>query len=136
MPAFMPNWIDNFFRDDDFFANNWQRELSIPAVNVKETDAAFELEVAAPGMKKDDFKIEIKDGNLVISAETKEEKEEKGKNFTRREFNFSSFNRSFWLPENVKPGEVKATYKEGILYLSLPKIKVEKKEPAKLIEVK
>lgn len=132
----MPNWIDNFFRDDDFFANNWQRELSIPAVNVKETDAAFELEVAAPGMKKDDFKIEIKDGNLVISAETKEEKEEKGKNFTRREFNFSSFNRSFWLPENVKPGEVKATYKEGILYLSLPKIKVEKKEPAKLIEVK
>jgi HSP20 family protein len=87
-------------------------------------------------MKKDDFKVEIKDGNLVISAETKEEKEEKGKNFTRREFNFSSFNRSFWLPENVKPGEVKATYKEGILYLSLPKIKVEKKEPAKLIEVK
>ena len=134
MPAF-PNWMENFMRDDDFFANRWTREMTVPAVNVKETDKEFMLEVAAPGMKKDDFKVEVKEGNLYLSAETKMEKEEKSENYTRREFSFSSFNRSFWLPENVKADDIKATYKDGILFISLPKVKVEKKEPGKVIKI-
>jgi HSP20 family protein len=134
MPTF-PNWVDNFFRDDDFFANRWTRELTVPAVNVKETDTAFDLEVAAPGMKKDDFKLEVKEGMLYISAETKMEKEEKENDYTRREFSYSTFERSFWLPENVKSDNIKATYKDGILMITLPKVKVEKKEPSKLIKI-
>lgn len=110
--------------------------MTIPAVNVKETEKEFLLEVAAPGMKKDDFKLEVKEGMLYISAETKMEKEEKEENFTRREFSYTTFSRSFWLPENVKSTDIKAAYKDGILNITLPKIKVEKKAPAKLIEIK
>ncbi len=135
MPAF-PNWVDNIFRDDDFFANRWTREMTVPAVNVQETDKEFRLEVAAPGMKKEDFKLEVKEGMLYISAEKKTEKEEKDEHYTRREFSYSTFSRSFWLPENVKADEIKAVYKEGILNLVLPKVKVEKKAPAKMIEIK
>jgi HSP20 family protein len=135
MPAF-PNWVDNFFRDDDFFANRWlTREMTVPAVNVKETDTAFELEVAAPGMKKDDFKVEVKDGMLYIKAENKMEKEEKEEDFTRREFCFSTFERTFWLPENVKSDNIKANYKDGILMIALPKVKTEKKEASKVIQI-
>lgn len=135
MPA-IPNWMDNFFRDDDFFANRWTREMTVPAVNVQETEKEFRLEVAAPGMKKEDFKLEVKEGMLYISAETKEEKEMKEEGYTRKEFNYHSFSRSFWLPENVKSDDIKATYKDGILNLVLPKAKVEKKVPTKLIEIK
>lgn len=134
MPAF-PNWIENFFRDDDFFANRWTREMTVPAVNVKETDKDFTLEVAAPGMKKEDFKVEVKEGNLCISAENKMEKEEKEEGYTRKEFSFTSFTRSFWLPENVKSDDIKANYKDGILHITLPKVKVEKKEPSKVIKI-
>jgi HSP20 family protein len=136
MPTF-PSWVDNFFRDDDFFMDKfWNKEMTVPAVNVKETKSAYELEVAAPGMKKEDFKLEVKDGHLYISAEAKMEKEEKEDNYTRREFSFTSFNRSFWLPENVKADQIKANYKEGILNITVPKMNVAKTEPAKLIEIK
>ncbi len=133
----MPKWATNFFKDDDFFDKRWLPafETTTPSVNVVETKDAFGLEVAAPGMKKDDFKIEVKDGCLVISAEAKAEKEEKAENYTRKEFNYQAFTRSFWLPENVKADEIKATYMDGILKLNVPKIKVEKEEPAKLVKV-
>jgi len=134
MPTF-PNLLDNFFRDDDFLANRWNTEMTVPAVNVKETDTAFDIEVAAPGMKKEDFKVEVKNGTLYISAETEMEKEEVKEQFTRKEFSFSSFNRSFWLPENVKTENVKATYTDGILKIALPKVKVEKKEPVRMIQI-
>lgn len=134
MPAF-PNWIENFFRDDDFFAHRWMREMTVPAVNVRETEREFTLEVAAPGMKKEDFKVEVKEGNLCISAEVTTEKEEKEDGFERKEFNFNSFSRSFWLPEHVKSNDIKAVYKDGILQIVLPKVKVEKKEPSKRIEI-
>lgn len=100
-----------------------------------ETDTAFDLEVAAPGMKKEDFKLEVKEGMLYISAATKMEKEEKDDNYTRKEFSYSTFERSFWLPENVKSDNIKAAYKDGILTITLPKVKVEKKEPAKMIKI-
>ena len=132
--SLMP-WADRFFADDDFF-NRWWKEDRLPAVNVAETDKDFKVEVAAPGMKKDDFKVEIKERVLYISAETKEEKEEKEDNYMRKEFSYSSFKRSFYLPENVKEEAIIANYKEGILYLTLPKVKVEKKELVKKIEIK
>jgi len=135
VPGFS-KWGDNFLRDDDSTNEFWPRKMNMPAVNVKETDKAFVLEVAVPGMKKDDFKLEMKDGMLIISAETEIEKEEKEENYTRKEFNYSSFSRSFWLPENVKTDDIKANYKEGMLLVTLPKEKIKVVEKAKMIEVK
>jgi HSP20 family protein len=123
-------------RDDDFFANRWFREMTVPAVNIKESDSAFNLEVAAPGMKKSDFKLEVKEGMLYISAELRQEEEETDKGYTRKEFSFNAFTRSFWLPEDVKADEIKASYEEGILHIAIPKMKTEKKSAAKLIEIK
>jgi HSP20 family protein len=132
-PAFN-SMVNDFFRDDDFFDSRF-RMMKVPAINVMETDEAFKLEVAAPGMKKNDFVIEVNNGYLVISAETKSEMEETEDNYTRKEFNFSSFNRSFWLPEGIKEDKIKATYKEGMLYVSLPKTVVKKVEPKKKISI-
>ncbi len=133
----MPRWAANFFKDDDFFDKRWlpTHEMTVPSVNVVETKDSFGLEVAAPGMKKEDFKVEVKEGCLVISAETKAEKEQKEESYTRKEFSYQAFTRSFWLPENVKTDNIKATYADGILKLNIPKIKVEKEEPAKLVKV-
>ena len=138
LPALnMADWAMNFFKDDDFFDKRWLPafEMTTPSVNVKETKEAYKLEVAAPGMKKDDFKVEVKDGHLCIAAETKSEKEEKDENYTRKEFNYQAFSRSFWLPENVKVDNVKATYNDGILMIEVPKVKVQKEEPAKVVKV-
>ena len=135
MPGF-PKWVDNFFRDEDIRTGFWPKRMEMPAVNIKETDTTFELEVAVPGMKKDDFKIEVKEGMLYISAETSSEQEEKEENYTRKEFNFSSFSRSFWLPENVKTDDIKANYKEGMLQVTLPKAEVKVVEKTKMIKVK
>lgn len=102
---------------------------SVPAVNVKETDAAFELEMAAPGMEKKDFKIELEQDTLVVSVQKENKSEEKSEDgrYSRREFSYQSFRRSFNLPEDlVKADEISANYKEGILHIMVPK-----KEPAK-----
>lgn len=117
---------------DDFFNDNWFRQaaakgVSVPAVNVKENPKSFKLEVAAPGFKKDDFKLEVKNGMLTISGEAKTETEEKDESFTRREFSYSQFSRSFTLPENVKSDDIHAQYGDGILKVTLPKAKVEEK---------
>ncbi len=126
--------VNDFFRDDDFFDGRF-RMMRAPAVNVMETNDAFKLEVAAPGMKKDDFKVEVENGYLVISSETKSEKEETKDDYTRKEFSFSSFKRNFWLPEGVKEDKIKATYKDGMLYVNLPKAVVKKVEPKKRIPI-
>lgn len=131
-PSFT-NWMDDFFTDEGFTPK--VKGISIPAVNVKETEKAFKLDVAAPGFKKEDFKLEMLNGNLIISGETKEEKEEKGEEFMRREFSFNKFSRSFTLPENVKKEDISAEYKDGVLKIELPKAKAEEK-PSKLIAVK
>lgn len=112
--------MDNFF-DTPFF-----RTENLPAVNVEETDDSFTLELAAPGMEKNDFNISVENGCLNISSEKKEEKEEKEKNYTRREFSYSSFKRSFNLPESVDQDQINAKYDNGIL-----KVMVAKKEEAK-----
>ncbi len=100
----------------------------IPAVNIKEEKDKFTLEMAAPGMKKDDFQINLDNYQLTISSEKKEEKKEKDDNYTRREFVYSSFSRSFTLPKSIDIEKIKADYKNGILSILLPK----KEEEAKL----
>lgn len=130
-PAFS-NFMDDFFLDNNF--KNW-KGINFPAVNVSETKDNFKLTVAAPGFDKDDFKVEVKNGMLIISGETKTEKEEKDEKFTRREYAYNSFNRSFSLPENVKGHDIVAQYKDGELKIMIPK-KVTEEKPTMQIAVK
>ena len=134
-PPFFPSLID------DFIKNDWNLKVpsssvTVPAVNIKELNSQFEIELAAPGMKKDDFEIEVEDGVLSISSTQEEEQvNEKGK-FTRREFSYSSFRRSFSLPDSVDPTKIDATYKEGVLLVLLPKHKEAQPQPRKLIKIR
>jgi HSP20 family protein len=115
--------ITDFFEGENvMFDRFFNRDLGwMPTVNIIETDKNFEIEVAAPGMHKNDFKVKIDNRVLTISAEKKEEKEEKKKNFLRQEYRYSSFERSFTLPENTKEDEIKAHYEDGILKLFVAK---------------
>jgi HSP20 family protein len=129
------NWLSDFFDNDRFFDSDWMRKQSVPAVNVKETEKGFDIELAAPGLSKKDFNITVENKVLTISSEKKEEKEEKEKEYTRREFSYSSFSRSFALPENVNEENVHATYTDGLLKLSLTKKALPKEKATKAIEV-
>ena len=134
-PPFFPSLIDDFINTD------WNLKVpsfsgTVPAVNIKELDSQFEIELAVPGMNKDDFEIEVEDGVLSISSTQEEEQvNEKGK-FTRREFSYSSFRRSFTLPDSVYPTKIDATYKEGVLLVLLPKHKEAQPQPKKLIKIR
>lgn len=128
-------FFDNFFRDDDNLFPSFYRERTVPAVNVSEDDKFFKVELAAPGMVRDDFHVSIERNMLLIKSEKEEEKEEEGKTWTRKEYNYTAFERSFWMPENVLPEKISATYREGILTVVLPKKEVEVKK-TKAIEVK
>ena len=133
----MPSLFDEFFRNDWFENTNYANHGgTLPSVNVKDTDEAYELEVAAPGMNKKDFKIELDNNLLKISNEEKNGKEQKEDDYSRREFRYQSFCRTFSLPENkVEASKITAKYKDGILYLSLPKKEEAKVKPVRMIEV-
>ncbi len=117
--------VDNFF--DTGLLGRWDRNF--PAVNISENESTYTVEVVAPGFSKEDFKIRVDDDMLTISAESKYENKENGKDkeYTRREYSYSSFTRSFRLPEDVKDESINATYKDGVLGLQLPKSKVQVK---------
>ncbi len=139
IPSF-PSWADKFFEGDlmDWNSANFAGERStLPAVNVKENDNEFQIEVAAPGLKKDDFKLNFKNGKLTISSEKKVEKEEKeGEKVTRKEFNYQSFQRTFNVSENVvNTDKISAKYADGILHVKLPKREEVKPKPAKEIKI-
>ncbi|SOE21785.1 HSP20 family protein [Spirosomataceae bacterium TFI 002] len=116
----IPGLFSSIFNDSELYA----RSLTSPATNVKESDLKFSLEIAAPGLKKEDFKINLTDNRLTISVEKKEETEEKNDNYHRREFSFGEFSRSFKLPNTVDVKKIEATYEEGILHIALPKKEV------------
>ncbi len=126
---------------DDLFKRAWvdfagtDNFISHPAVNIKENDDNFELELAAPGLDKEAFNINLNEGVLTVSTslENKEEKTETG--YKRREFNYSSFKRSFHLPDTVDSKGIVANYENGILLVSLPKREEAKKKPARTIEI-
>lgn len=121
----------DFFNADNFFNNNWFRnwEKEFPAVNISENEKNYSVEVVAPGFQKENFKLKVEDDLLTISAESKSDTTEggKGKDYTRREYSYNSFTRSFHLPENVKDDSISANYKNGILDIELPKSKVQVK---------
>lgn len=138
-PSF-PSFIDRFFEGDMMDWNNKNfagADSTMPAVNVKENDDEYQIEVAAPGMKRDDFKLNYENGMLTISSESKDEKEEKdGEKITRREFSYQSFQRSFNVPEEmVNIDKISAKYRDGILHISLPKTEEVKPKPAKEIKI-
>ena len=138
----MPSVFNDFFKpwNNWFDVNNggsiWGNMLTVPAVNIMEEKENFKLSLAVPGMKKDDFKIDIEGDMLTISAETKEEKVEKEGKFTRNEYNFSSFRRSFTIPDGIKKDKIDARYEDGVLKIFLPKTGETKKMEAKHIAVK
>ena len=113
--------------------NTWNP--SVPAVNIKDNTDGFELELAVPGMKKDDFTVEVDNDVLTISSEIESEKEEKDENYTRREFSFTSFKRAFTLPDTVDGSKIDAKYKDGILKLTLPKKQEALPKPKRLIKI-
>ena len=127
-------WIPSVFGDlFDDFAVMPAKQFASPAVNIKETEKAFEIEIAAPGMTRDDFKIRVdNDEELVIALEKKhEDKEEhKGENYLRREFSYTSYHQAFTLPDNVDVEAIKANMTNGVLGIVLPKKNPEKQIPA------
>lgn len=132
----MEDFFDNRFWNRGLLTDNfWTGRKGEPALNIKENDADFEIELAAPGFAKKDFNVTIDDGCLNISAEKTTTEEEKEDNYTRKEFSYNSFERSLQLPENVKVEEIKAKYKDGILRFKLDKKEVVKKQKPKVVEI-
>jgi HSP20 family protein len=138
--AAFPSLFDDFFKPwNELFegSRGWGRASTVPAVNIVENGKAYNLALAAPGLKKEDFRIDVYDDLLTISAEKQERKEEKDERYTRREYNYSSFLRSFPLPEDIKQDAIEAWYEDGVLKLELPKKEGAKKTTAaKQITVK
>ena len=137
----MPFVFDDYFKPwnewfDNGNSNIWGTAMNIPAVNITEHKDAYEVSLAVPGMKKDDFKIDVAGNMLTISSEKEETKEEEDKKFTRKEYNYSSFSRSFTLPEEINREKINAKYDNGILKISLPRKEEAKKPAAKHIAVK
>ncbi|MBP8724479.1 MAG: Hsp20/alpha crystallin family protein [Saprospiraceae bacterium] len=128
----LPIWLDDFLGDDGFRSP----ESTVPAVNVRESLKHFTIEMAAPGMEKSDFKISVDDRVMTVSAERKSEtkEEEKGK-IKRREYNYTSFSRSFTLPSNIDAAHIGASYDQGILSIHIPKIDQNTTGKAKEISV-
>ena len=117
------------------FRSNFNEGMTLPKVNIKETPDSFEVQMAVPGFKKDIFNISVENGELMISAEISNEEEEKNEGFTRKEFGYASFQRTFVLPETVDGDKIKAKYEDGILNVTLPKKEEAKPKPAKRIKV-
>ena len=126
---------------DDFINNDWNVKVPslssrIPAANIKELDSQFEIELAIPGKEKDDFEIDLDDGILSISSTQDDKKLDEKENFTRREFSYNSFRRSFSIPDSVDHTKIDANYKDGVLKVLLPKYKEAQPQPKKLIKIR
>ena len=132
---FLPGFDDDDFLKDFF---DFEGNPSVPEVNVREKQDEYVIELAAPGLDKKDFNVNVQNNVLVISSEKedKDEKKDENDNFLRREFSYSSFQRSFSLPEGVKPDDIKAKHENGVLYVSIPKKDELKQQPSKQIEIK
>ncbi|MES2734346.1 MAG: Hsp20/alpha crystallin family protein [Bacteroidota bacterium] len=135
LPVFS-NLMENFFGRDLFDLTNQSFGGTLPAVNIRETNDDFMVDVAAPGMKKEDFKVELENNLLTISAE-KEQKNgnSNGENYTRQEFRYHSFIRSFGMPNNADADRIQATYHDGVLSIQVPKKEEAKKKAPRTIEI-
>lgn len=134
--------VSRFFDDDWNSMFDWSNrnfsmpQTTLPSVNIQETDDSYIVEMAAPGMKKEDFQIQLDNDVLTIKSEVEHEMEHDGKRYTRREFNYQSFHRSFNLNKRVvDDANIQATYQDGILSLTLPKHEEVKRKPSRMIEI-
>ena len=118
--SFRPFYMPGFF-DDDLLPMSNNRSNSLPAVNIREDEKRFILDLAVPGIEKKDLKIEFHEDILTISSEIKNESEESSDGYKRKVFSYSSFSRSFQIPENINKDKIEANYKDGILSVALPK---------------
>ena len=140
-PVLSNNWLDNEFNDmfsDDWFPTVSHRSLTAPAINVKETDKDYELELAAPGSTKEDFQVNLdKDGNLVIKMEHKNEKKDENKkeHYLRREFSYSNYQQALTLPDDVEKDKIFAKVEHGVLHVIMPRAAQVKKDDTKKIDV-
>lgn len=135
--TYMPTLSGNIFNEDLFdslFTNN-QAKTSVPKVNIAENKDEYRIEVAAPGLKKDDFKIELDHSIIRIFSEKNEEHEETEEKYTKKEFNFCSFTRSFNLPDSIEASKINANYKDGILNVIIPKKEEAKEKPPRMINI-
>lgn len=131
-------WLPEVF--NDFFNTDFMPKASAtaPAINVIESDKDYTVELAAPGMKKEDFKVNINDdGNLVIKMEQKKEQneEDKSRHYLRREFSYSKFEQTLLLPDDVEKDQIAARVEHGVLTIDLPKIAAAQKKPARQIDI-
>ena len=139
MPVMRTNsWIPSVFAD--LFDTDYlpKANCTAPAINVKESDKAYTVELAAPGMKKEDFNVHINDeGNLIIKMEQKQEHKDEDKNtrYLRREFSYSKFEQTLILPDDVKKEDIKARVENGVLTVELPKIEEEKVKLSRQIDI-
>lgn len=131
-----PSYLNGFFGKDLFHEFNTPAfSGSVPAVNVVESTEGFRIELAAPGLQKSDFKLNLEKNQLTISAQKEQKNEENNEKYTRKEFKYTSFQRTFTLPNSVDGDKIEATYAEGILYVALPKREEAKEKPAREIEI-
>ena len=134
---FENNLVDKLFNSplDEYF--NFSKTLSVPSINIKETDAEYDLCIATPGLDKKDFNMDVTEGILTISAEKEKEEKMDKKNgrFNRMEYNYSSWSRSFTLPNDCDSNKIKAEYKNGELMISIPKTEAKKLKNVKKIDI-
>ena len=134
--ANMPNLVDFFFGDDllsNFFDN--ANAGTVPAVNIVESKDDYQIELAAPGLEKKDFKVDLNNNMLTISSEKEQKNEVEGEKIIRREFSYTAFKRSFTLPDSADGDKIKAAYNEGILKISIPKREEAKEQPVRQISI-
>jgi len=133
--AYLPGMLDELFRNDlSDRLYTGRQHLCAPAVNIIEEEKAFQIELAAPGMKRDDFRLDLDNEVLTISSEKKEQ-EEKGPRYLKREFGVQAFKKSFSLPDSVNSDAISAVYTDGILRITLPLKEEEVKKGPKSIEI-
>lgn len=135
----MPTVFEDLFKPwNEWFdgGNLLNRVMNVPAVNITESKDEYLVSLAVPGMKKSDFKIDLEGNMLSISSEKEESSEEKDKRFTRKEYSYSSFSRSFSLPEEINQEKIEAKYEDGVLKISLPRKEESKRHLNKQISVK
>ena len=129
-----PSLMSEFFKPD-WFGGMENYKNDVPAVNIKENEKDYELELAVPGMKKDDFNVEVDDNIMTISAEAETENKVEEENYTRKEFSRTSFKRSFTLPETIDEDKIDASYVDGILKFTLPKKDEALPKPKRMISI-
>ena len=139
-PSLFSDFFGTSLVDKDFF--DLEKDLfpsrlgiNVPTANITETPKEYKLELAAPGLERRDFNVEVDHHVLKISAEKEEDKKEEDGDYSRREYSFSSFGRSFTLPDNVKEGSIDAKYENGVLIVSIPKVKETPVRPALKVAV-